>query len=72
MSRLTSQPPNVLLPLVGAVVFFAMFVAGLVGGLGGFALLGPLATTLLLVLLSFQGRRVNRERDEQQPQQRRR
>lgn len=63
MSRLTDQPPNVVLPLIGAVLFAAMFVAGLIAGLGGFALVGPLATALLLVLLSFQGRRVNRERD---------
>lgn len=63
MSRLTSQPPNVLLPRIGAVLFALMFVVGLIAGLGGFALVGPLATALLLVLLSYQGQRVNRERE---------
>jgi len=62
MSRLTDQPPNVLLPLVGAVVFVILAVVSAATGEWGFAFFGPLATALLLVLLSLQGRRVNRER----------
>ena len=71
MSRLTDQPPTALLPLVGAVVFLVLAVVAAATGELGFAFFGPLATALLLVLLSHQGRRVNRERAAQQPAPRR-